>query len=77
MSWAEELKKRVLLQLFKCYKNTRHGAGNRTRTCTPEAVEPKSTESTNSTMPASAQPECRLVAILSRNIPSVKALKST
>ena len=28
------------------------GAGNRTRTCTLLAVEPKSTESTNSTMPA-------------------------
>ena len=32
--------------------NTHSGAGNRTRTCTLLAVEPKSTESTNSTMPA-------------------------
>lgn len=32
--------------------NTLYGAGNRTRTCTLLAVEPKSTESTNSTMPA-------------------------
>ena len=39
-------------QRIKSYKNTRHGAGNRTRTCTLLAVEPKSTESTNSTMPA-------------------------
>ena len=28
------------------------GAGNRTRTCTSKTEEPKSTESTNSTMPA-------------------------
>ena len=39
-------------QRIRSYKNTRHGAGNRTRTCTLLAVEPKSTESTNSTMPA-------------------------
>ena len=37
---------------IKSVMNTRHGAGNRTRTCTLLAVEPKSTESTNSTMPA-------------------------
>lgn len=37
------------------------GAGNRTRTCTLLAVEPKSTESTNSTMPAySVIPPCLL-----------------
>ena len=45
-------KRRVVLQPFQCCKTTRHGAGNRTRTCTLLAVEPKSTESTNSTMPA-------------------------
>ena len=33
------------------------GAGNRTRTCTLLAVEPKSTESTNSTMPANEEVE--------------------
>lgn len=37
---------------IKSVMNTRYGAGNRTRTCTLLAVEPKSTESTNSTMPA-------------------------
>lgn len=34
-----------------------YGAGNRTRTCTLLAVEPKSTESTNSTMPANEEVE--------------------
>ena len=35
------MKKRVSLQLFKCCKNTRHGAGDRTRTCTAKPEEPK------------------------------------
>ena len=39
-------------QRIKSYKNTRHGAGDRTRTCTAKPEEPKSTESTNSTTPA-------------------------
>lgn len=38
--------------LFGVISQPRYGAGNRTRTCTLLAVEPKSTESTNSTMPA-------------------------
>lgn len=31
--------RRVFLQLFKCYKNTRHGARYRTRTCDPMHVK--------------------------------------
>ena len=46
-------KKRVFLQPFKCCKNTRHGAGGRTRTGTPSlAVDFESTTSTNSITPA-------------------------
>ena len=37
---------------IKSVMNTRYGAGDRTRTCTLLAVEPKSTESANSTTPA-------------------------
>ena len=42
---------------IKSVMSTRYGAGNRTRTCTLLAVEPKSTESTNSTMPANEEVE--------------------
>ena len=61
------IKKRVFLQRFKCYKNTRHGAGDRTRTGTlSPAVDFESTTSTNSITPAwnsviipEAHPNCK------------------
>ena len=61
--------------------NTRYGAGNRTRTCTLLAVEPKSTESTNSTMPAFFLPDAPPLAshpafrvILTRTLVNVNPL---
>ena len=45
-------KRRVFLQLFKCYKNTRHGADNRNRTCTSVTLDPKTSASASSAISA-------------------------
>lgn len=46
------IKRRVFLQLFKCYKNTRHGAGGGTRTHTPLRITDfESVSSANSDIP--------------------------
>ena len=50
---SHENKKRVFLQRFKCYKNTRHGAAGGTRTRTPIRTQaPQACQSTSSSTAA-------------------------